>query len=52
MSRRKAQTAGVLPPSFPAEQAKPKLYRLEIPLELLCTGDAAGTAIDTRFMPQ
>jgi hypothetical protein len=41
---------GVLPRSFPPEQAKLKDYRLEIPLELLCTGDAAEAAIDPRFM--
>src|SRR5215467_3038452 len=38
--RRVGALARVLPRSFGAGQAKPKHYRVEIPLELLCTDSA------------
>jgi hypothetical protein len=40
-----ARVARVLPRSFGAGQAKPKDYRIEIPLELLCTDGAAGARL-------
>jgi hypothetical protein len=50
-ARREGAGAGVLPRSFTPEQAKQMDYRLEIPLELLCTGDAGEESMVRHFIP-